>query len=63
MSVRNVVIALAFLVFIIGMVMALIPTTRNINPDPALAPAPSDPATPAQPTAPAAPGNAPVQQQ
>ncbi len=62
MNMKNAIIAVAFLVFILGMVMALIPTTRTITPDPAQAPAPSDPATPAQPTAPAEPGNAPVRQ-
>lgn len=60
MSVKNMMIAAAFLVFVVGMVMALIPTTRTITPDPAQAPAPSNPASPAQPTAPSEPGNAPV---
>lgn len=60
MTLKNAIIAGAFLVFILGMGMALIPATRAIDPDPERAPAPSDPAMPAQPSAPAEPGNAAV---
>ncbi|QTL02123.1 hypothetical protein J5J86_15090 [Aquabacter sp. L1I39] len=62
MNLKNIIIAAAFLVFVLGMIMALIPTTRTIDPSPERAPAPSDPAMPAQSSAPAEPGNAPVRQ-
>lgn len=60
MSIKNIMIALGFLVVILGMVMALIPTSRSINPAPEQAPAPADPAMPARPSAPAEPGSAAV---